>query len=233
MTRNGLWRRRLWDGEPQSRLKTPTSLEMQDPATCAKMGCSQRTASLSTSAPTRHVPERRDREDPATERRRWDREVRYHCVTCPLAGSAPLTNRAKIRVGIHKPSCPCTVEQRTRNGERLQRTRPKVERKLGHLMRRRHGGSARECAENYGLQPTSVFSLPQPTLHASPSSRFVRSKAEMDDGRNDKEVEANGIPHAPSRPVIATSRPCFATSSTPSRGAKNAFSTTSSARQSH
>ena len=104
-----------------------------------------------------------------------------HCVTCPLAWQCTTSRIGrKIPSGSTKPSLPVHASsRRTRNGEpTTERTRPKVERKLGHLMRRRHGGRRGECAETSRVAADFVFSLPQPTLHASPSSRFVRSKAE-------------------------------------------------------
>jgi hypothetical protein len=65
------------------------------------------------------------------------------CATCPLAEqctTSPLGR--KVRVGVHEAALArARAEQadpKWRDDYRA--TRPKVERKLGHLMRRRHGG---------------------------------------------------------------------------------------------
>jgi hypothetical protein len=65
------------------------------------------------------------------------------CATCPLAAqctTSPLGR--KVRVGVHEAALArARAEQadpKWRDDYRA--TRPKVERKLGHLMRRRHGG---------------------------------------------------------------------------------------------
>jgi len=112
------------------------------------------------------VPERRDREDPATERRRWNRKVHYALCHLPARLAVHhVTNRAKIRVGIHEAVIAgARVEQKDPNWRADYRaTRPKVERKLGHLMRRRHGEGARDARETTGcsrLQSSRCRSQP-------------------------------------------------------------------------
>jgi len=66
-----------------------------------------------------------------------------HCATCPLAAQCTTSALGrKVRVGVHEAALArARAEQadpRWRADYRA--TRPKVERKLGHLMRRRHGG---------------------------------------------------------------------------------------------
>jgi hypothetical protein len=66
-----------------------------------------------------------------------------HCITCPRR--AECTNAAggrTIRVGIYEQRLADARAQQQDPGwvDDYRATRPKVERKLGHLMRRRHGG---------------------------------------------------------------------------------------------
>lgn len=65
------------------------------------------------------------------------------CAACPLrAQCTNATAERTIRVGIHEAAL-AKARQRQRTAEwqdDYRATRPKVERKLGHLMRRRHGG---------------------------------------------------------------------------------------------
>jgi hypothetical protein len=64
-------------------------------------------------------------------------------------------------------------------------TRPKVERKLGHLMRRRHEADESGCAANDESAPTSTSSSPPPTWRAWPfSACALRQRA---DGRQPDE----------------------------------------------
>ena len=66
-----------------------------------------------------------------------------HCVSCPLrAGCTTSKTGRQINVGVHEAAL---VRARHRQQDPAWRddyraTRPKVERKLAHLMRRRHGG---------------------------------------------------------------------------------------------
>lgn len=65
------------------------------------------------------------------------------CTTCPLRESCTkATGGRTIRVGVHEAAL-ARARQRQQAPEwqdDYRATRPKVERKLGHLMRRRHGG---------------------------------------------------------------------------------------------
>jgi DDE family transposase/transposase-like protein DUF772 len=65
------------------------------------------------------------------------------CATCPLAGGCTASPDGRtIRLGRHEAQLASARAQR-RDPARVadyRATRPKVERKLGHLMRRRHGG---------------------------------------------------------------------------------------------
>ncbi|MGH9099988.1 MAG: transposase [Acidimicrobiales bacterium] len=66
-----------------------------------------------------------------------------HCATCPVAAQCTTSTLGrKVRVGVHEAALArARAEQadpKWRDDYRA--TRPKVERKLGHLMRRRHGG---------------------------------------------------------------------------------------------
>jgi hypothetical protein len=67
----------------------------------------------------------------------------HACVTCPLAGQCTTSRRGRsIFVGNYEAQL-SRARARRRDPERAadyRATRPKVERKLGHLMRRRHGG---------------------------------------------------------------------------------------------
>ena len=66
-----------------------------------------------------------------------------HCLSCPLrAGCTTSKTRRQINVGVHEAAL---VRARHRQQDPVWRddyraTRPKVERKLAHLMRRSHGG---------------------------------------------------------------------------------------------
>ena len=66
-----------------------------------------------------------------------------HCAGCPLKAKCTPSGRGrKVRVGLHEVSLSrARVEQTDPKWRADYRaTRPKVERKLAHLMRRRHGG---------------------------------------------------------------------------------------------
>ena len=65
------------------------------------------------------------------------------CATCELrAQCTTATGGRTIRVGIHEAALARARARQTDPawGADYRATRPKVERKLGHLMRRRHGG---------------------------------------------------------------------------------------------
>lgn len=65
------------------------------------------------------------------------------CATCPLAGQCTNSSKGRsIHLGNHEAQL-ARARARRRDPARAadyRATRPKVERKLGHLMRRRHGG---------------------------------------------------------------------------------------------
>ena len=66
-----------------------------------------------------------------------------HCVTCPLRGQCTdATEGRTIRVGVFEAAL-ARARERQANPDwqaDYRANRPKVERKLAHLMRRRHGG---------------------------------------------------------------------------------------------
>jgi hypothetical protein len=66
-----------------------------------------------------------------------------HCTTCPLRSECTTSSAGrKIRVGVHEAALARARQEQTDPTwrEDYRATRPKVERKLAHLMRRRHGG---------------------------------------------------------------------------------------------
>jgi hypothetical protein len=66
-----------------------------------------------------------------------------HCSTCPLISQCTTSNLGrKVRVGLNEASLARARAEQTDPTWRddYRATRPKVERKLAHLMRRRHGG---------------------------------------------------------------------------------------------
>src|SRR5664280_3592146 len=66
-----------------------------------------------------------------------------HCGSCPLAEQCTTSHLGrKVRVGVNEAALVRAREEQTDPAWRAdyRATRPKVERKLGHLMRRRHGG---------------------------------------------------------------------------------------------
>ena len=83
-----------------------------------------------------------------------------HCATCPLAEQCTTSALGrKVRVGVHEA---CLARARAEQADPkwrddYRRTRPKVERKLAHLMRRRHGG--RRARVRGALRVGADFSL--------------------------------------------------------------------------
>jgi hypothetical protein len=66
-----------------------------------------------------------------------------HCKTCPLAKQCTKSHLGrKVRVGVNEAALTRARAEQADPAWRAdyRATRPKVERKLGHLMRRRHGG---------------------------------------------------------------------------------------------
>jgi hypothetical protein len=65
------------------------------------------------------------------------------CATCPLAAQCTTSGLGqKLRVGVNEPALARARATQADPKWRAdyRQTRPKVERKLAHLMRRRHGG---------------------------------------------------------------------------------------------
>ena len=78
-------------------------------------------------------------------RRAGDRVARFGaaCAGCPLRADCTASHRGRsIHVGIHEPSLAQARAQQRDPAWRAdyRATRPKVQRKLGHLLRRKHGG---------------------------------------------------------------------------------------------
>ena len=66
-----------------------------------------------------------------------------NCTTCPLRSACTTAKDGRmVRVGVYEAALARARARQTDPawGEDYRATRPKVERKLGHLMRRRHGG---------------------------------------------------------------------------------------------
>jgi hypothetical protein len=82
---------------------------------------------------------------PLQPRRGGDRIARFGaaCATCPLRADCTASQRGRsIHVGVHEASLARARAEQTDPGWRAdyRATRPKVERKLAHLLRRKHGG---------------------------------------------------------------------------------------------
>jgi hypothetical protein len=83
-----------------------------------------------------------------------------HCDSCPLAEQCTTSHLGrKIRVGVNEAALARARAEQTDPAWRAdyRATRPKVERKLGHLMRRRHGG--RRARVRGRLRVDADFSL--------------------------------------------------------------------------
>ena len=83
-----------------------------------------------------------------------------HCDSCPLAKQCTTSHLGrKIRVGVNEAALARARAEQTDPAWRAdyRATRPKVERKLGHLMRRRHGG--RRARVRGRLRVDADFSL--------------------------------------------------------------------------
>ncbi len=221
-------------GEPPVPLeRRQHRLEMQDPATCGKEWVVHK-GPLPCRPRHRHghVSERRDREDPATERRRWDREVRYALCHLPARLAVHhVTNRAKDpRRDPRSRRCPCTRRAEGPEMEsRLQSDASKSRAQARPPHETKTRGKARESARKTTgcsrLQSSRCRS--QPCTPRQARGSFDRRRR-MDDGPMTRRWRPMASHACPSRPVDRYESALFATSSTPSRGAKNAFSTTSS-----
>ena len=83
-----------------------------------------------------------------------------HCADCPLATQCTTSALGrKVSVGIHEATLTRVREEQAATDWRAdyRATRPKIERKLGHLMRRRHGG--RRARVRGKLRVAADFSL--------------------------------------------------------------------------
>jgi len=83
-----------------------------------------------------------------------------HCADCPLATQCTTSALGrKVSVGIHEATLTRVREEQAATAWRAdyRATRPKIERKLGHLMRRRHGG--RRARVRGKLRVAADFSL--------------------------------------------------------------------------
>jgi hypothetical protein len=71
------------------------------------------------------------------------------CNLCPLRQACTTSIRGRlVTVHPHEAELAARAHQRDRAWRADYRaTRPKVERKLAHLLRRRHGGSALACGD--------------------------------------------------------------------------------------
>ena len=82
------------------------------------------------------------------------------CATCPLAAQCTTAAGGRtITIGHHEATL-ATARDRQADPEwkaDYRATRPKVERKIGHLMRRRHGG--RRARVRGRLKVAAAFSL--------------------------------------------------------------------------
>jgi hypothetical protein len=93
------------------------------------------------------------------------------CTGCPLKDHCTTSSSGRsIHVGEYEQQL---ARARARQANPAWKTdytatRPKVERKIAHLMRRKHGGRRARAAQR--STPTSRSWLPRPTSHASPCS---------------------------------------------------------------
>ena len=71
----------------------------------------------------------------------FEARFRSACATCPLAARCTARRRTAVAVGPHEVYLAAPRRRAaTRLAADYRATRPKVERKIAHLMRRRHGG---------------------------------------------------------------------------------------------
>ena len=114
-----------------------------------------------------------------------------HCSTCPLRPQCTTATAGRtISVSRHEAAL---VRARTRQGDPAwqadyRATRPKVERKLGHLMRRRHGGRRARVRGRPKVDADFNLVAPQPTWRASPCSDCA---APRPDGRSPHDRRAH------------------------------------------
>ena len=96
------------------------------------------------------------------------------CPTCPLrcAVHQRLRPDGSITIGRHEARLTAARARQTDPAWKAdyRATRPKVERKIAHLMRRRHGGRRARMRGSPASPPTSPSSPPPPTSPDSPPS---------------------------------------------------------------
>jgi hypothetical protein len=88
-----------------------------------------------------------------------------HCASCPLKEQCTTAKRGRS-ISIHASEAILVVERNRQKQpcwqERYRQTRPKVERKIGHAMRRRHGGrrarvrGRERVAQDFSLLATAL-----------------------------------------------------------------------------
>jgi hypothetical protein len=83
-----------------------------------------------------------------------------HCATCPLRTQCT-TSKSGRNINVHPQERQLSGERKRQKDpawkQHYKATRPKVERKLGHMMRRRHGG--RRARVRGRVRVTQDFSL--------------------------------------------------------------------------
>ena len=123
-----------------------------------------------------HLPERHHHPDPAGhghDRHAGKADFGKACPPARCASSAPPRSPGgSITISRHEARL---AAARTRQRDPAWKadyraTRPKVERKLAHLMRRRHGGRRARMRGPYASPPTSPSSPPPSTSPDSPPS---------------------------------------------------------------
>ena len=106
-----------------------------------------------------HLPERGHRADPPGQGRWRHRGVGPACAKWPLATRCTSSTAGRtIAIGRYEADSPAPAPPRTnRPGSPSTATRPKVERKIGHLMRRRHGGRRARVRGRTKVAATSLL----------------------------------------------------------------------------
>ena len=146
----------------------------------------------------------------------------HACQTCPLRSSCT-TSRAGRSISIHLHES-ASAAARARNRDpiwrhRYRTTRPKIERKLGHLMRRDTAHATSESVVSSRSLPISTCSPPPTTSPDSPDSD---SNQHPPDGRSDNPPATENRPIQPiSRASTATTRPQHSPTHPPIRHGRN------------
>ena len=145
-------------GELLDRWKTPADADLKVQPPTAVPAISPRTASPSTSRQTVTCPAGVTVPIRASAIRRRHRRVRRGVRTCPLAAQCTTAGGRTITIGPYEAQLAARAAQADPAWVAdYQATRPKVERKIGHLMRRRHGG--RRARVRGQLKVAADFSL--------------------------------------------------------------------------